>query len=209
MHMTELNENPVMLILDTAVKDDADALPVRVLETRVSSEGKPYFVELPFDVRTPDAQRFVIDHITNTREAKEGSSVANKAESLKTAVGALQERIHAISGYLMAVQSGKVKGSAPLLRKISALCNMLPVGTSEELSASLLGQKNDAMLLTYLSQITKVALSVDNVTGKVNELSSSRNSAVDAVGSFGFEFSAQQRRSRRDGAASASRLTFR
>ena len=48
--MTNLNPNPIMLTLDP--KSDEETLPIKVLETQVTSSGDSVFVELDFKIDT-------------------------------------------------------------------------------------------------------------------------------------------------------------
>lgn len=194
--MTNLNPNPIMLTLDP--KSDEETLPIKVLETQVTSSGDSVFVELDFKIDTLEPERVCVDHISNQKPQTDASAVAEHNKSLKNALVAMKERITSIHEFLSEVRSGRREARPALMRRIAALCNLLPAGSSNDFQAALLNEENDTSLITYIAELTKIAVAIKSTKTKVIKTfsdGSNRNSMLgggfmpmDAFNDGGYEF---------------------
>ena len=187
MATSGLNENPVMLTLDADSEiEGGDALPLRMLETRVTGAGETVFVELAYSIDTLEPERICVDYISKQKREREGSAVTEHTESLKSALDTLKERISVIHGFLQDIRAGRRKGRPALLRRIAALCNSIPIGGDNSFKEAMLCEANDGLLLAYLAQITKVAVAVNEAEKKIRlGASESKARGVSSFGQFG------------------------
>ena len=166
MAMTDLNPNPIMLTLDPNSSDE-ETLPVKIMETQVTGSGDSVFVELEYKIDTSPIERACVDHISNQKVQTDTSAIAEHSTSLKSALVVMRERIAAIQLYLGEVRKGQRVADPALLRRIASLCHLLPAGSSGDFQAALLNEANDSSLITYLSEMTEIAVAVRNTKTKV------------------------------------------
>ena len=166
-----------------AAAPDAETLPLRVLETQVTGTGESVFIELTYSIETSEPERICVDYISSQKAPRHGSAVTEHTESLQAALETLRERIAVIHEFLKAVRAGRCAAPRPaLMRRIARLCNMLPVGSNASFQEALLREANDGLLVSYLAEITKVAVAVTNTEQKVRLGAS--ESKVDRVSAF-------------------------
>lgn len=115
--MTDLNPNPIMLTLDPNSTDD-EALPVKILETQVTSSGDSVFIQLDYKIDTLEPERVCVDHISNQKPQTDTSAIAEHSKSLKSALVVMRERITAIQHFLTEVRSGRKQAKPALMRRI-------------------------------------------------------------------------------------------
>jgi len=185
-----------MLTLDPKSEDE-ETLPIKVLETQVTSSGDSVFVELDFKIDTLEPERVCVDHISNQKPQTDASAVAEHNKSLKNALVAMKERITSIQQFLSEVRSGRREAKPALMRRIAALCNLLPAGSSNDFQAALLNEENDTSLITYIAELTKIAVAIKSTKTKVIKTfsdGSNRSSMLgghmpmDAFNEGGYEF---------------------
>jgi len=85
---------------------------------------------------------------------------------LGNAIKMLRLRISILSKYLEQVKAGKIKKDHSILRKIASLCNLLPATDTATFKSELFIEYNDALLLTYLSSLTKSADQIQELVQK-------------------------------------------
>ena len=180
--MTDLNPNPIMLTLDPQSTDN-ETLPVNILETQVTGSGDSMFVQLDFKIDTLEPERVCIDHISNQKPQTDTSAIAEHSKSLKTALVVMRERIAAIQQFLADVRSGRKQAKPALMRRIASLCHLLPAGSSDSFKAALLNESNDSTLITYLAEITKIAVAVNGTKTKVMKTFTDGSSGRGTIGS--------------------------
>jgi COP9 signalosome complex subunit 6 len=178
--MGDLNENPLFLTFDTAeAEEDEETLPIKVLESSVTGSGETVFVELPYTIDTLEPERICVDHIASQKRATVGAAITEHSKSLTAALQTLRERIETIKRFLVDVRAGRVQNPpASLMRQVAGLCNRLPVGSSADFQAALLQEANDTALITYLSEVTKIAVAVQHAKLK-NELTFEQDTVGD------------------------------
>jgi len=173
--LVEVSESPLYLLLDTvacanpATRD----LPVEIYESElrmVSDKPTMLFVKVPFRIETQEAERISVDHIA--RITASGGSAASQLTShfmgVHNAITMLNTRVNIILKYLEAVKAGKSPLDHSLLRRISCLCNQLPITMAAEFKKDFTNEYNDALMITYLASITKGTTGINDLIDKFN-----------------------------------------
>jgi len=177
--MTQYNERPLFLLFDPKPEASSRELPIQVYEEVVHIVGdktSSEFVATAFKIESEEAERITAVHcakvITNVEP---GSVVTPHYNSLKNAISMLNSRIRLLHQFLKDVASAKIDADQKLLRQIKGLCNRLPTMQSLSFKDDLLSEYNDALLVTYLSAITKSTNLVNEVVDKFNTAFSSQS----------------------------------
>lgn len=160
--LTKYNERPLFLLMDPSATGGRD-LPLTLYEERthvVADQASSEFVKTEYTVQADEAERIVVTYaakVVNQEEA--GSAVISHYTTMIKSVESLKNRVRAVHQFLLDVQSGKVDMSRQqdqqILRDIKGLCHRLPVMTQDQFRSDLLAEYNDALLVTYLSSMTK------------------------------------------------------
>jgi len=175
--MTKYNERPLFVLLDpliAASSPELRSLPVTIYEEVVHVAGeksRSEFVTAPYTLQADEAERITVTYCAKAANQEEtGSAVVSHYSTLLKAVSSLSARIRVLHQFLQDVQSGKVdiraQGDQQLLRDIKGLCNRLPVVNKDAFRGQLLSEYNDALLVTYLSSLTKSAQLLADVQEK-------------------------------------------
>jgi len=168
------SKNPLFLFLDPASQAARD-LPLTIMESnvKITAAGPVVtFSKVPFGVEASEIERIGVDTVATV--TKSGASpLASHLSTLQSAVKMLNSRVMVIKKYLEAVKSGSLPADHGLLREISSLCQQLPAIQTNEFKHDFLVDYNDALLITYLTAITKT-------TNGINEMMEKFNSAYDA-----------------------------
>jgi len=170
--MEQFNENPFYLLLDTQPLPGARELPILLLETQVKAvAGQPTvvteFARLPYHIDSNDAERIAVDHVSRvsgTGKSHLASHLVNTHSSIKM----LTERIAFLAAYLEAVKANTLPVDHTVLRGIGALMQQLPAIDSTRFQGDFTDEYNDALLLAYLSTLTKTSAALSQLTDKFN-----------------------------------------
>lgn len=158
--MAAFNERPLCLMLDPAPEENARELPcaIYVEEVKVVQEATVNeLVKVNFEIFSDEAERITAVHCAKvvTGANKGDSAVITQSASLSKAVGMLDERLTVLNKFLQDTAAGKVEKDHAILRALKGMCNSLPTMDSTEFKQDMLSEYNDALLITYLSSITK------------------------------------------------------
>jgi len=170
--MIQYNERPLYLLFDPKPEADSRELPIVVYEEVVHIVGDKTtteFVGTAFKIESEEAERVTAVHcakVITTVEA--GSVVTPHYLTLTKAINNLNSRIKILHQYLRDVAAGKIEADHKLLRQIKGMCNRLPTMQSLDFKEDFLSEYNDALLVTYLSAITKSTNLVNEVVEKFN-----------------------------------------
>lgn len=173
---TKYNERPLFVVMNPKeAKDDTREMPIKVFfeETQLR-EGVTTneFVPTPYEIKADEAERVTAVYCAKVVTGDDSvSAVVPQYSNLDKASTALKSRVHMISQYLKDTNDGKIPRNHKVLRGIKALCNRLPVTDSDEFKQEYLNEYNDALLVAYLSTITKGTGIANGVVSKFKKAS--------------------------------------
>jgi len=171
--MTKYNERPLYLMLDPKAKSDRE-LPVSVYIEEVHVDKGTTtnaLVKTKFEIQADEAERITAVHCAKVVVGggdQAGSVLLPHFVTLSKAIGQLNSRVSVLHKFLSDVQSGKQKPDQKILREIKGLCNRLPTMDSPQFTDDFLGEYNDALLVAYLSTLTKGTHMMGDVVEKFN-----------------------------------------
>jgi len=168
------NDRPLYMLMDNNAPETSRELPIYLYEeqVQVASDGTASFNFglTPYAIDADEAERITVVHCARAGDADEGSSVRSHYTTLVKAVKMLHERISVIHQYLVDVEQRDAGTPIDhgILRSIKGLTSLLPTMDSQEFSEDFLNEYNDALLLTYLSSVTKGCNVVNDIVDKFN-----------------------------------------
>jgi len=173
--LTKYNERPLFLLLDPAATN-GKTLPLTVYEERthvVGDHTSSEFVRAEYTVQADEAERITVTHCAKVVNQEEtGSAAVSHYTTMIKATESLKARVAAVHAFLADVQAGKISlahgQQQQILRDIKGLCHRLPVMAEDKFRSDLLGEYNDALLVTYLSSMTKGSQLLADVQEKFN-----------------------------------------
>mmetsp|Transcript_22170 Transcript_22170/g.32986 ORF Transcript_22170/g.32986 Transcript_22170/m.32986 type:complete len:313 (+) Transcript_22170:55-993(+) len=156
----EFNENPIYLTFNDQIDTSSESLPIDVYETEVKLvHGKPQtqFVRGSWQLDSEESERIAVNEIARVKTADTmgGSKLTSHLGNIKNALAMLLSRIEGLEHYLEQVEKNAIPRDHAALRQISAICAQLPAIEGEQFHKDLAHEYNDALLVTYLSSITK------------------------------------------------------
>lgn len=139
----------------------------------VNDKPKKMFVPVAHRYASEDSERIAVDHVM--RHAVPGgdhgtSSTALHLSNLRSSITMLHNRLQCIIGFLEATASGKIPTDHDLLRQVSATCARLPALDCKEFSEAFAYEKNDSLVISYLSGVTKMVCLLNDTLDKVTRL---------------------------------------
>eukprot|EP01138_Halocafeteria_seosinensis_P013841 gb/GECG01014134.1/.p1 GENE.gb/GECG01014134.1/~~gb/GECG01014134.1/.p1 ORF type:complete len:349 (+),score=59.86 gb/GECG01014134.1/:1-1047(+) len=169
--LKELNENPLMLMLDPRFDEDAKELPVSIYISQFDTDegkGKEKLVKIPYKIDITEAERSTINNVSNTVQSKGagGDTVSEAINSSQDALKMFRNRTNAIIEYLIAVKEGKIQADPQLLRSIAALSHRLPVLHTPFAENVLKDIDANTELVSLLSTLTTVGKRMSDVLDK-------------------------------------------
>eukprot|EP01118_Nematostelium_gracile_P003167 TRINITY_DN135_c0_g1_i1.p1 TRINITY_DN135_c0_g1~~TRINITY_DN135_c0_g1_i1.p1 ORF type:complete len:311 (-),score=85.11 TRINITY_DN135_c0_g1_i1:84-1016(-) len=169
----EFNENPLYLQLNTQITTAMRELPIHIYESElrmVDDAPTHLFVKAAYKIETGEAERISVDHIARISPSGggTGSSLTSHMTAIHNAITMLNSRIRILQNYLEASRQGKVPKDHGLLRKVASLVNQLPAIDTKEFQQQFINEYNDALLITYLSAMTKGANGINEMIDKYN-----------------------------------------
>lgn len=165
------NERPLFVLMTPEdAKDDARDMPIKIyFEETQLRDGNTVneFVPTPYDITADEAERVTAVHCAKVVTGDDsGSAVVPQYATMDKATTMLKTRVSLIHKYLQDTKQGKIPTDHKILRDIKALCNRLPVMDSPEFKQEFLNEYNDALLVAYLSTITKGTGIANSVVSK-------------------------------------------
>ncbi|KAL9933610.1 hypothetical protein V8E36_007268 [Tilletia maclaganii] len=167
----------------TAIRRGDDDLPLYAFETVLEvaarpGQGKDADESLrpdgaedgPEAMNTGEAERIAVDHVSkpaSTGTGEETTLIANLTTQYN-AIKMLSDRVRAVAQYVALVQRGAFPRDHETLRQVRALVSCLPVVGMPELKDKLIEEYNDVLLMSYLSNLTQQATSLNELVDKVD-----------------------------------------
>jgi len=177
----QFNESPLYLLLDpVASKISTKGLPITIFESElriINDEPTTLFSKVPYKTETGEAERIAVDHVAHVTAAgsEPGSQLTAHLMGVHNAIKMLHNKIKVLILFLEASRKGDIKPDYGLLRQIAGLVNLLPAIDTAAFKEEFFNEYNDALLVTYLSTITKG-------TSVLNDLVDRYNTAYDRHG---------------------------
>jgi len=168
------NESPLYLLLDpVASKINTRGLPITLYESElriIKDEPTMLFSKVQYKIETGEAERIAVDHVAHVTPTggDAGSQLTAHLMGIHNAIKMLHTKINILKNFLTATASGQVKPDHGLLRQIAGLCNLLPAIDTDAFKEDFLNEYNDALLVTYLSSITKGASIINDMVDRYN-----------------------------------------
>ncbi|GAX82869.1 hypothetical protein CEUSTIGMA_g10295.t1 [Chlamydomonas eustigma] len=168
----EMNESPVLLLLNPRIDNLRKDLPVTLYETEVhASEGSPtqIFVRASHSIETSDAERIGVDQVAKilpSGKATGSEQLTAHLVGMHTAIKMLSARVKMIQQLVVKMKSGELPCHHELLRKISSLVHSLPAMETPDFNLDYLKDYNDTLLAVYLSSLTKGVNSANEIVDK-------------------------------------------
>ncbi|CAI5783989.1 Hypothetical predicted protein [Podarcis lilfordi] len=156
--MCGIIESPLFLKLNPMTKHMT--LPVSVFESVIditNGEATMLFAELMYTLATEAAEHIGVDHVARMTATGSGknSTVAKHLIAQHSAIKMLHSLVKLILEYVKASEAGEVPFSHEILHEAYALCNCLPMLSTDKFKTNFYDQCNDVDLMTYLGTITK------------------------------------------------------
>uniref|UniRef100_A0A7S0IIX7 COP9 signalosome complex subunit 6 n=1 Tax=Calcidiscus leptoporus TaxID=127549 RepID=A0A7S0IIX7_9EUKA len=171
--LCEVNDSLLYLCADLTCTAGRE-LPMTLYESEVAlinDAPTMRFSKVAYKVDSVESERIAVDHVAHilpSGDSNSSSALAQHMGGQYTAIAMLGERIDVIVRYLRAVASKQVPMDHELLRQIKSLCSRLPALTSSAFRDEFLQEQNTALLITYISAITKGIGSTNEVIDKFN-----------------------------------------
>jgi COP9 signalosome complex subunit 6 len=168
------NESPLYLLLDPiASKINTRGLPITLYESElriINDEPTMLFSKVQYKIETGEAERIAVDHVAHVMPTggEAGSQLTAHLMGTHNAIKMLHTKIKILKRFLEATATGGVKADHGLLRQIAGLCNLLPAIDTDAFKEDFLNEYNDALLVTYLSSITKGASIINDMVDRYN-----------------------------------------
>jgi COP9 signalosome complex subunit 6 len=167
--MSKYNERPFYMLLDPEVSSDSRELPLQVFIEEVKVvEGATVnsFKQCSYEIFSDEAERITAVHCAKIGGGDESSALSGQFINLSKAIGTLNTRVAILQKFLSDTKSGLIKPDHKILRAVKALCQRLPTMDSPAFTEDFLQEYNDALLVAYLSSITKGATMCGEVVEK-------------------------------------------
>lgn len=168
----ELNESPLLMVLDPRLDPTSKDLPVTLYETEMHViDGNPLhtFVKAAYTVETSDAERIGVDQVAKilpSGRASGSEQLTAHLVGLHSAIKMLNARVKLIQQLVQKMHSGQLPFHHSLARKISSLVSSLPAMDSSEFTKDFLNDYNDTLLAIYLASMTKGVSAANEVVDK-------------------------------------------
>jgi len=171
--ISEFNENPLYLQLNTQITTAMRELPINIYESElrmVNDSPTQLFVKVPYKIETGEAERISVDHIARitTQGSSTTSALVTQMTAVHNAITMLNQRIKILLSYLEATKNSKVPIEFGLLRRIESLVNQLPAIDTSQFQQEFINEYNDALVITYLATMTKGSNVINEMIDKFN-----------------------------------------
>lgn len=170
--LMELNESPILMLLDTKVDATRKDLPVMLFETEMHVvDGSPVhtFAKAAYSMETSDAERIGVDQVAKilpSGKASGSEQLTAHLLGLHSAIKMLNARVKLVQQVVQRMHSGQLPFHHSLVRKISSLVTSLPAMDSSEFTKAYLNDFNDTLLAIYLASMTKGVSAANEIVDK-------------------------------------------
>jgi len=174
--VSEMNENPLLLMVDPDISKETKELPVKMLESvmQVRDEvTKMVFVNKEFQIDTMEPERIAIDFIVKDGgcQSMMGSSILGHLQDLHNSIRMLTIRVRVLQKFLQMSKSGEMPQNPELIREISGIARRLPIVSNKNFDKAFGKEMSDSFLVSYLAMITKAIGALHEVQGKISCMS--------------------------------------
>ncbi|KAK9829883.1 hypothetical protein WJX72_008457 [[Myrmecia] bisecta] len=170
----EINESPVFLLLDPAIRVLRKDIPVRLFESELHTvDGRPtfIFVQAKYTVETSEAERIGVNQVAKVLPSGNPSGseqLTAHFSSVHAAMKMLNGRIGILLQLLDKMAAGELPYDHSLVRQVSTLVRRLPAVKTPAFQTEFLKEYNDSLLTILLSSITKGSYTVNEIVDKFN-----------------------------------------
>ncbi|GBF99695.1 COP9 signalosome subunit 6 [Raphidocelis subcapitata] len=172
--IAEINEAPVLLLLNPAVTPGRRDLPLELYETELHVTGDRgahfSFVRANFAVETSDAERIAVDQVAKILpggKATGSEQLTAHLMGLHSAIKMLQQQLVTLQQLMARVNSGEVAYPHALARQINALVHSLPALTTPGFTHDYLLEHNDALAGLYLATLTRSVAALNDTVDRL------------------------------------------
>lgn len=172
--ITELNESPVLLLLDVTPQPNTRELPVRLFESESRIKDGVTgveFVQAEFKVETEEAERIGVNQVAKILPSGKSSGsdqLVSHYQSMHAAVKILVSRISLLHSIVERMEAGEIPFDHKLARDTTALLRRLPVMDTPQFHTDNATECSDTMLTIYMAAITKGLSTAHDVVERYN-----------------------------------------
>jgi COP9 signalosome complex subunit 6 len=172
--LMEVNESPLYLLFDTIAcgKATTKELPISIFESElhiINDQPTNLFVKVSYKIETGEAERIAVDHIAKISSgSSDNSLLTTQLTGVLKAINMLSSRIKILKQFLELVKAGKIAPDQSILRRIASICDQLPAIDNASFKQEFINEYNDALMVTYLSSMTKGAAATNELIDKFN-----------------------------------------
>lgn len=169
--MKMFNESPLFLLMNSQPDVDSKVLPLTVYEMVTHFVGETptqIFIDLPFKLDTAQSERVAVDEVVKSTPHDGSSSLEAHNQSSVTSLKTLGDKIDIIMKVLEAMQSGVVPLDMDILRRVSKICDHIPVIDGDEFLSDFNNEMMDGLMLTYLASATRSIQTMHELTDTYN-----------------------------------------
>lgn len=159
----------VLLLVDPKPDVEGGSIPIRFYQN--AKGGK--LGEVGFNIEMQPAAHIAVDETmkAHTQTSYGGSKSAPRYRALRSACGALHERLKVLYQYLDDIEKGKAKASPSILSSIKGVVNRLPLLSDEGSQADFAKDFGDNLSLNYLAGITAGSAGLNEVLELYSQMS--------------------------------------
>lgn len=158
--MRKYVNNPVFVIVDVAIKDNADEIPTKAYVAlpaapEPGSSASFHFHHLPSEIGAEEAEEIGVEHLL--REIKDArlSSITDVVGQRLASLRALETRMHEVYAYLDKVCAGELPANNKVLYNIQNAFHLVPDVARPELAEALTTKTNDNLMVLYIAALVR------------------------------------------------------
>ena len=172
----ECDEDPIHVVVDTGLDDDAVALRAYV-SSPVVVRGEALanlFHEVRLGLKSSEAERICVDEMIKQQQrdgpdaaaASAGDDASSSTAALKVSMAKLLEMLESASGYVDSVVDGKTPPDDAVGRRIADTLGAVPRVRPDVFDKTFADAMQDMLMVTDLTNVTKTQLTIAE---KLNE----------------------------------------
>ena len=174
----ECDEDPIHLVVDTGLDDDAVALRAYV-SSPVVVGGEALanlFDDVRLGLKSSEAERICVDEMIKQQQkdgpdaaaplAAAGDDASSSTAALKVSMAKLLDMLESASGYVDSVVDGKIPPDDAVGRQIADTLGAVPRVRPDVFDKTFADAMQDMLMVTYLTNVTKTQLTIAE---KLNE----------------------------------------
>jgi 26S proteasome regulatory subunit N8 len=158
--MRKYVNNPVFVIVDVAVKDNADEIPTKAyLALRSTPEPNSkalfHFAHVPSEIGAEEAEEIGVEHLL--REIKDArlSTITDVIGQRLASLRALETRMQEVYEYLDRVARGELPANPKIIYNIQNAFNLCPDVARPDLAEALTVKTNDSLMVLYIASLVR------------------------------------------------------